>query len=286
MITIVKIGMNLLLWTDNPKFSTDHLLIEKIKDYGFDGVEFPISSMEIENARSFSALCNELDLGRTALVLLDAGKADPSSSEPLLRGRALDQIKHAVDVTKELGSDLLSGPLFQGLGKLTGAGPTEDEWKWSVEVIRKASEYAESAGVKIALEPLNRFEMYMVNTISDGVRFVEDVQMDNVGLLVDTHHANIEENHIADSLTKYAKHIFHIHTSENHRGIPGSGHAMPREFFEAIHKINYQNWLTIEAFSHLVPDLIPLIMLWRKWSENEEQIAQQGLAFVKENLMK
>ncbi|MEX1029802.1 MAG: sugar phosphate isomerase/epimerase [Paenibacillaceae bacterium] len=281
---MIQVGINLFLWTDCPSDIKHKFLVEQIKQWGFDSVEFPVTSMNIEDCRSFSTQCNELNLARTALVILGSETADPASPDVKFRNEALEQIKRAVDKTEAIGAELLSGPIFQGLGKFTGQSPTSDEWKRSAEIIRQSAEYASSANVKLALEPLNRFEMYMVNTIEQGVRFIQEVGMDNVGLLLDTHHANIEENHVADSFRAYAQYIYHIHISENHRGTPGSGHAIPNDLFKAFEEMNYTGNLTIEAFSHMVPDIVPMLHLWRRWTENEEVIARKGLEFVRSQM--
>jgi D-psicose/D-tagatose/L-ribulose 3-epimerase len=170
------------------------------------------------------------------------------------------------------------------LGRFTGTAPTETEWQWATETIRKAAEHARQIGVRIAIEPLNRFEMYMVNTVSDGARFVKQVGMDNVGLLVDTHHGNIEELNVAEAWKEISQHIFHIHISENHRGIPGSGHAIPDSIFTAIKEMGYDDWVTIEAFNQAVPGLIPRLHLWRSFAPQDSDIATKGLQFIKSHL--
>jgi D-psicose/D-tagatose/L-ribulose 3-epimerase len=279
----MKIGMNLLLWTDTPTHKHAPLL-EKIKNWGFDGIEVPISPMSDEDIRYLSKTCDDLGLGRNTILALDAATADPANPDKKLRQAAVDQIRRTVDQTLAIGGNLIVGPLFQGLGRFTGKAPTAEEWGWSSETIRQAAEYAESAGVRLALEPINRFEMYIVNTVADGARFVEQVGMKNVGLLVDTHHGNIEENHTAAAWKDVAKHIFHVHISENHRGIPGSGQAIPTEIFSTLHEIGYDGWLNIEAFGENVPGLISRLHLWRPFTPVADDIAIQGFQFIRQHL--
>ncbi|GGG16742.1 sugar phosphate isomerase/epimerase family protein [Paenibacillus abyssi] len=280
----MKVGMNLLLWTDNPTYKEHHGLLTNIKEWGFDGVEFQIAPMAAEDIKALSNHCDELGLGRTAILAMDAAAADPASSDKSLRDAAIEEIKKAVEKTREIGSDLLVGPIFQGLGRFTGQAPTEQEWKWAVETIRSAAEYAQQMGVKIALEPINRFEMYILNTVADGARFCEMVDMPNVGLLVDTHHGNIEESNTAEAWSKHAKHIFHVHISENNRGIPGSGQAISEDVFTTLKEINYDGWLTIEAFNGTVKGLVPRLHLWRKFAERDEDIAILGNQFIRKHL--
>jgi len=283
-IVYMKIGMNLLLWTDAPSAEKHAKLIETIRGWGFDGVEFPLPLADAKDTRAFSNLCDNLGLGRTTILALNAAEADPASESPQLRANAIEAIRKAAEQTKEIGADILAGPLFQGLGRFTGRGPTETEWHRAVETIHAAAEHAASIGVRIALEPLNRFEMYIVNTIGDAVRFVQDVGLPNVGLLADTHHANIEENDTAAAWKAAGRHIFHVHISENHRGAPGSGQGIPPSVFTALREMRYDGWLTIEAFGAGVPGIVSRLHLWRPPDIGEEEIARRGLAFIRQSL--
>jgi|SRR5579864_732783 len=277
----MKIGMNLQLWTARPTAKGHAHLLEQIKTWGFDGAEFPIAAMSAADVRELAKLADDLGLGRTTTLALAARHADPTSADLSLRRAALDAMKRGIDTTRSFGSELMAGPLFQGLGRFTGVPPTSVEWNRSVEVIREAAEYAASVNVRLALEPLNRFEMYMVNTIADGARFCREVGLPNVGLLADTHHSNIEEEHPAEVWAKQAQHIFHVHISENHRGIPGSGHAIPAEIFTALRRAGYDGWLTIEAFGPKVPELTARLHVWRPFFEREEEVAEQGLNYIR-----
>jgi D-psicose/D-tagatose/L-ribulose 3-epimerase len=283
-MAIMKVGIDLLLWTDCPTAREHGSLLEKIKSWGYDGVELMVGAMQPDDIRQLSGLADDLELGRTAIMVLGADNADPAAADPALRQAAVEEIKRVADLTRDFGATVLAGPLFQGLGRFSGAGPTENEWQWAVDTIRQAGEYAANAGVRLALEPLNRFEMYMVNTMADGVRFVKDVGLDNVGLLADTHHGNIEENNTAVAWKAAAEHIFHVHISENHRGTPGSGHAIPPEIFTTLSDAGYDGWLTIEAFGTSVPSLIPMLNLWRSYADSEEEIARLGLQYIQKNL--
>lgn len=280
----MKVGMNLLLWTDKPNPSEHLNLLLSIKDWGFDGVELAVDSMEAADARAFGLLLKELGLGSTAIAALDAAEADPASRDPKRRQSALDILKHAIINTQLIGADVLCGPLFQGLGRFSGLGPQPDEWRYAVETLRAAGEFAAKLGIKLALEPINRFEMYLVNTLADGVRFVKEVGLPNVGLLADTHHGNIEELSVPDAWRQAAEHIFHVHISENNRGVPGSGHAVPKEVFEVLKEIGYDSWLAIEAFGQQVPGLISRLHLWRDYAEHPDDAARLGVQYIRRHL--
>ena len=277
----MKIGINLLLWTDHP--TAEHAaLVEKIKGWGYDGVEYPVIAMSAEEVRGSAKILDNLGLGRTALLAYGADQADPLGPDPKMRQAAVDLIKSSIDKTRDLGARVLVGPFQAGLGRFTGAGPTEDEWKRGVEVIREAAEHAATMHVDLAVEPLNRFEMFLMNTVRAAARFCRDVDMPNVGLLADTHHSNIEEHRTGRAWTAVADRIFHVHISENHRGVPGQGQAVRPDVFQSLRKSGYDRWLTIESFGLKVPGLIQPLHLWRPFFEKEEDVAVLGIRHIRD----
>jgi D-psicose/D-tagatose/L-ribulose 3-epimerase len=276
----MRTGINLLLWTDRP--SAQHLpLLDHIQRWGFDGAEFPVLGMEPQDAAMLGRHCDELGLKRSALAAFSAEVGDPSHPDPHLREAALATLKNCVDKTRALGADILVGPFHQGLGRFTGTGPTTDDLQRSAEVIRNAAEYAATASIDLAIEPLNRFEMYLTNTAAAAAQFVTQVGMPNVGILADTHHANIEEENPVESWRRVIEHIRHVHISENHRGIPGRGHACSAGIFEMLHESGYDRWLTIEAFGLKLPGLIEPLHLWRPLFDREDDVAVLGLQHIR-----
>ena len=277
----MKIGINLLLWTDHP--SAQHAsLVERIKGWGFDGVEYPVLGMSEEDIRASAKILDNLGMGRTALLAYGADQADPLASDPKLRRAAVDLLKSSIDKARALGARALVGPLQAGLGRFTGAGPTQDEWKRSVDVIHEAAEHAASMHVDLAVEPLNRFEMFLMNTVRAAARFCRDVDMPNVGMLADTHHSNIEENRTGRAWSAVADRIFHVHISENHRGVPGQGQAVRPDVFRSLRKSGYDRWMTIEAFGLKVPGIIRPLHLWRPFFQKEEDVAILGIRHIQE----
>jgi D-psicose/D-tagatose/L-ribulose 3-epimerase len=230
----------------------------------------------------FSQKAVALGLEPAALDVYVATDMDMISSDSEMRKKAISFLKGCISKTMDLGAKVFSGPMFQGLRNSTETGPTADEWKRAVEGMRECAEFAQTKGVRLAAEPINRFEMYLLNTVEQAYDLCKEVGADNLGILADTHHSNIEEPDVVESWTRVMDRIYNVHISENNRGIPGSGHAIPPTLFAALKDGGYDGCLTIEAFNANVPETLPLLRLWHPFVENTDDIAIEGLKFIRQ----
>ena len=190
-------------------------------------------------------------------------------------------MKRLVEVVSELGSDFYGGVIYAPLGRFVGRGPNKTEISYSVEALRKVAKYAKQFGINLGIEPANRYETYVINTIEDGLKLAKNINESNVGLLVDTYHMNIEEKHIYRSILKAYGKIIHMHANENDRGAPGSGHIDWDEVFRGVKDINYSRFITIESFVDCTVDIASTACIWRKLAESPENLAREGLSFLK-----
>jgi len=277
----MKVGINLLLWTARPRAFNHGALLRNIKLWGYDGVEFPLASLDEEQLAPLARMCDELGLARTGAADLDVQSADPASSDTALRRSAVDQMRRYVDRATTLGCPLVAGPLFQGTGGPLRSGPNRAQWQRAVETVRQAAEYAGTSPVRLALEPTNRYVSTLVNTLADGARFCHDVALENVGLLADTYHANIEEANVGQAVADAGELLFHVQISENHRGVPGSGHATGQPIFDALRGAGYNQWLTVEAYRPQVREIAAGLHVWRPTFDDPDQAARDGVHYVR-----
>jgi D-psicose/D-tagatose/L-ribulose 3-epimerase len=166
---------------------------------------------------------------------------------------------------------------------LSGKPRTEDEWRWSVESMREAAEYAKKQGnLILAVEPVNRFETHFLNIADDAVKYCKDVGTGNVKVHLDTFHMIREELSYAGAVKACGKeYLGYVHVCENNRGIPGTGLVPWKEFFTALRQIGYDGYLTIESFDPGFVELNRLCAIWRKFAETGEELAVKGLANLK-----
>jgi len=279
----MKYGMNLLLWGGDV---TDAMLptIEKLKPMGFDGIEIPLFNLDLDYAKLGSQL-DDLGLERTAVTVRNV-EDNPISPDPGVRAKGIDLTKKTLDCCAAAGVQTLCGPYHSALGHFSGAGPTKDEWTWGVESMQAVAEHAGSVGVKLAVEALNRFECYFLNAHSDAARFARDVGHSACGVMYDTFHSNIEEKDIVGTLEEIKDMLCHIHISENDRSTPGAGNVNWDKNFAGIANIGYDGWLVIEAFGLALPELAAATKIWRRMFDDELGLAEQGLAFMKEQVAK
>lgn len=275
----MKYGMNLLLWTDDPTKESFLPVLERLKKIGFDGVELPIFRLEEKRFAALGKRLTDMGLSRTAVTVRTAAD-NPLSPDKAVRKLAVEMTKRALDCCQAAGASLLAGPYYAALGHFTGKGPTAAEWRRGVDCMRPVAEHAGKVGVTLALEFLNRFEIYLLNCAADAARFVREVDHPNCRMMYDTFHAHIEEKDIQAAITGCAPVMAHVHISENDRSTPGQGQLDWTTTFDALHKVGYDGWLVIEAFGQALPSLAAATKIWRKMFVSEEQLATDGLRFM------
>ncbi len=274
----MKFGMNLLLWTAE---LGDVILpvLKMIKEVGYDGVEIPLFNYDLDYA-AWGKRLQEMGLACTA-VTVRTGTDNPISPDPAIRKKSIEQNKRAVDCCAALGATHLVGPYHSALGEFTGAGPTADEWNWGVDSMRPVAEHAGLANVVLAIECLNRFETYLLNTATDAARFAKDINHPNCRIMYDTFHANIEEKSISGAIRAGGDMIAHVHISENDRSTPGAGNVAWDENFDTLKAIGYDGWMVVEAFGLALPALAAATKIWRRMYNTEEQLTRDSLNFMR-----
>jgi D-psicose/D-tagatose/L-ribulose 3-epimerase len=135
--------------------------------------------------------------------------------------------------------------------------------------------------VTLAIEPLNRFETYFLNTMADARALCDAVDHPRIGILFDTFHGNIEEKNIGDAVSDAGKRLAHVHACENDRGTPGTGHVAWDELRDSLNGIGYDDWLVIESFGFAIPEIAAAACIWRDLAPSPEALAWEGLNFLR-----
>jgi D-psicose/D-tagatose/L-ribulose 3-epimerase len=274
----MKFGVNTMVWTTRVGKSEESLF-RRIRDWGFDGAELFLSAEEPADIPAVKNMLDAAGLERTTCCVLPR-EAHLVSPQTEVRAKGVEFLKKCVERTSELGARLMCGPIYAGLGVMSGSRRTEEEWNWAVAGLQSVARRAQELAVVLCVEPLNRFETYFLNTLEDAARLVREIGSPNLRIHFDTFHSNIEEQHPAAALRAAGEYIGHVHISENDRGIPGTGHVDWPGVLRALNEIGYEGWLTIESFAQPEPDLAAAA-IWRDLAPSGDELALRGLRFIK-----
>lgn len=278
----MKYGFNLLLWTT---FVTedDLPLLGLLKEIGYDGVEIPTGDGPRSHYKWLSPIIKEHGLEVTSIAMA-MPDADPSSPDPTIRQAGLDRIKSRIECAHELGSPVLGGPLYAAHKTFRDEPPGEDDMKRAADILALCCEDAEQAGLTMCLEPLNRFEIALINTTAQARQIVDMVGHPRLGIHYDTHHAHYEENRHEEAIEIAGDAVKHVHFSENHRGGLGTGLVDWNAVAGGLKAIGYDAWCTVEAFSMKVDGIRQAANLHRDAFASRDDVVRGALTFMR-NLM-
>lgn len=268
-----KYGVNLLLWTSNFT-EKDLYLIKKVKELGCDVVEMPIFNPEEFPSESVKKELEKYNLEACVCYGCEIN-SDIASLDNKVRQNGIERFKQAIDHANTLGAKKIGGVVYKAGGIFTGSAPTQAEWNHSANSMRNIARYANQFNISICVEQINRYETYFINTTEDALKYCLDVGESNIQVLLDTHHLILEELNIYDAIIMAGKRLGHFHTSENNRGIPGTGQVDWLSVYRALKNINYSGWLVIESF------YIGFGNIWKPLAESPEFLITEGLKNLK-----
>jgi len=274
----MKFGVNTFIWSG--MFDPKTIPLAAIRDHGIEGIEVPLFHTEGFDVAAILRAKKEFGFEVTACAANPPG-INPTCEDPIGRAAGLEHWKGKIRAAAEAGVRMVAGPVYAPVGYLPGHRRTAAEWQWGVEFLQGLDAVLKECGVTLAVEPLNRFETYFLNTAEDSVRLAEAVGSPRVGILFDTFHANLEEKDVPAGYRRCGKHLVHVHACENDRGVPGTGHVDWPGVFAALAELNYDGWLMIESFNGNIPELAKATAIWRDLAPSLDDIAFQGTAFLK-----
>ncbi len=226
--------------------------IAKVAAWGYEGVELAIRDPSLVDADDLARVTAEYHVAVPAIGTGQAwGEEGLSYSDPdsSVRRAAIERTKSHVPVAKRLGALIVIG-LLRGL--VRPEVPHDQAMGWLVAALRECCTVAEQSGVKLALEPLNRYETTLVNTVEEGIDLIDRVDAPNFGLLLDTFHMNIEEADLVASMRRCGERLYHYHVADSNRLYPGAGHIDFGTLLGTLADMGYKGWVSGEFMP--VPD--------------------------------
>lgn len=227
-----------------PLFFSGDLMtgIKKAAEYGYDGVEISVRNPEELDKKAIKELTETLGLEvvtiATGQSYIEDGLSLGADDSDVIE-KAIERLCSIVDFAAYVGAKGVT------LGGIRGKDTVDENI--IAKSVKRIADYAKKYGVKIFIEPINHFEVSSIHTTKDGVRFVDNVDMENVSLLLDTYHINIEDSSIGESVIDAGNRIGLVHFADNNRLVPGSGCFNFSEMIHTLTAIGYKGYISVEA---------------------------------------
>ncbi|AOS64285.1 sugar phosphate isomerase/epimerase family protein [Actinoalloteichus hymeniacidonis] len=277
------IGVNTWVWESPLSDATLAELIPRIAGWGFDAVEIPMEQAD------------DIDAGRTAELLAAHGLAAVAVCAVTSAGRNLvaaparqirdtqDYLRGCVDLAARLGAGSVGGPLYAEVGRTwrMDAAERATVYRELRENLAPVADYAGERGVRLAVEPLNRYETSVLNTVEQALTALDGLPAETVGLMLDTYHLNIEERDLVTPVLAAGGRIAHVQVCANDRGAPGADHLDWPGFLAALTKTGYRGSICIESFTAHNDAIAVAASIWRPLAETQDALAVDGLAFLR-----
>ncbi|MRG44694.1 TIM barrel protein [Chitinophaga sp. SYP-B3965] len=278
----MQFGASTFIWVSPFSTASFHLL-QKIKTAGYDIIEVAVEDAAIIDWNELISRARDLDLKITISGAFGEDR-DISSTDSRIRYQGLRYIANCVTIAAKVGSPVFGGPVYSAVGKTRIVSPEQkkQEREWCINGLKESVKVAADHGVVIGLEPLNRFETDMINTVDQALELVKEVDSPHLQILLDTFHANIEEKNIPAAIRKIGKALLcHIQGNESDRGTPGTGHLDWPGIKEALVEIGYEGAIVLETFGAPSAALAKAACIWRPLANSADELATEGAKFYR-----
>jgi D-psicose/D-tagatose/L-ribulose 3-epimerase len=278
------LGANTWIWVSP---LTDERLVQlapRVRGMGFDVIELQVENPEDWDPGRAAEVLAENELGASLCAVMPPGRDLLGDDEEVASTQ--DYLRHCVDVAERIGSKAVGGPIYSAVGRtwLLDADERGRTIERLVEALRPIADYAGERGVKLALEPLNRYETSLINTAEQGLEVVEALDSPALGLLLDTYHMNIEEKSPADAIRLAGARLAHLHACGSDRGTPGADHLDWQAIVAALREIAYGGAVCIESFTSENKTIAVAASIWRPLAPTQDALARDGLDFLRMQL--
>jgi D-psicose/D-tagatose/L-ribulose 3-epimerase len=277
------IGANTWIWVSPPTDERLAALAPRLRDWGFDLIELPIESPGDWDPARTAELLNKLGLGATICVAMSPDR-DLTNDDPDVVASTQEYLRYCIDAEAALGGSVVAGPIYAPVGR---TGLLEEHERAArlerlARNLKPVAEHAAERGVRLGLEPLNRFETNLINTAAQALEVIERLDLPACGIMLDTFHMNIEEKHPAAAIRAVGSHLVHFHACGTDRGTPGADHTDWTAISQALAAISYDGPVVIESFTSENQTIATAASIWRPLAASQDEIATQGLAFLRQ----
>lgn len=279
----VKYGVSTWLWTSPFATGSIQEFFPKISGLGFDVVEIAVEDPALIDLKKVKEGLKEFGL-EVSICGAFGSSRDLTNESKAVQQTGLAYIESCLDICAELGVSFFGGPMYSAVGKARMLKPAQRkaEWDLAVKNLQLVCEMAAARNLKIALEPLNRFESDLVNTADDVVRMVNDINHPAASVMLDSFHMSIEERDPEAAIVTAGDKLIHLQVAENYRGAPGTGQTPWHAYRKGLERIGYNGIVTIESFTTDNVELAGAVCFWTPKAASQDAFASEGLRFLKQ----
>ena len=276
------IGISTWVWESPLTDSNLGGHLARIAAMGFDAVELPL-----ENAGDFTPAAVRESLESTGLTPFLVGAMAPGrdlvAAAPATVERTQAYLMACVTMASSIGSPTVCGPFYAQTGRVWRMSPGQRREAYAElrQNLQPVADRAREAGVVLGIEPLNRYETSLINTVDQALEALEPLLGNGVGLALDSYHLHIEERSLAAAVRAAGEHVVHVQVCGNDRGAPGGDQTDWEGFLQALDEVGYSGPLNIESFTADNAAIAVAASIWRPLAPSQDELAARGLAFLR-----
>jgi D-psicose/D-tagatose/L-ribulose 3-epimerase len=275
------IGANLWIWDSPITADVIRARAPLVASIGFDLIELPLEQPDDWTPDQVNGALRDAGLDAGICAVMAPGR-DLTSDDAATVEATQRYLRTCITAAAGIGAAVVAGPIYSPTGT-TGALSAEERAERIERLTHNLlplADEARDAGVRLAIEPLNRFETSLFNTVAQTMELVDRLDHPAVGLLLDTFHMNIEERDMPGAIQAAGNSLFHFHACGNDRGAPGDDGIDWPGIRDALAEIGYEGALSIESFTSANRTIATAASIWRPLAPTQDDLAHNGLAFL------
>ncbi|MFD0415648.1 sugar phosphate isomerase/epimerase family protein [Streptomyces sp. NPDC127108] len=279
----LPVGANPWIWHSPVTARALAEVLPRLAAWGFDGVELPLEQPGDWEPEATAKLLGSTGLAAAAVIAVMPPGRDLVRADPATVRATQDYLRRCVDAAHTVGAPVVAGPVYAAVGRTWRMDPAERsaayaEWR---EHVAPVVDHARQAAVRIAVEPLNRYETSLLNTVAQTLDALAGLPEDGIGIALDMYHQNIEERSLPAAAHEAGDRVVHVQVCANDRGAPGADHLDWAGFLGALRAIGYRGALCVESFTAHNASIAVAASVWRPLAPSQDALATDGLAFLR-----
>jgi D-psicose/D-tagatose/L-ribulose 3-epimerase len=275
------IGVNTWVWVSPVTDASLPEIAAKAAGMGFGAIELPV-----EQPGDWSPEAAAEVLAEHRLTPIVVGAMGPGRNLVAAPGSEIEATQnylvHCMKVAETLGASVVAGPFTASTGRTWRMDDTEraDLYRELRTSLAPVVRQAEVRGIRLAIEPLNRYETSLVNTVEQALDALGPLLGPGLGLALDSYHVNIEEKHIGDAIRAAGEHLAHVQVCGNDRGAVGDDHIDWPAFLDALDDAGYDGPLGLESFTGENATIAVAASVWRPLAPSQDALAERSIRYL------